>query len=687
VDSGGVKNRFSVRYAGEHASDTAASAIERAIGSATQRQTGTNRYQSVYGTWSTTPSNTFVNALHAGVVTFHNTTDPVATLPQLTFPSLQDGASFRMPQETRQTRFEITDNATFVRGAHAFSVGGAFERIDGEFRLGVFRQGRIELVEDFPNFDHNGDGRIDDNDLLFAVTLRSGKPDQDLFIPDADNIHLAGFGQDDWNVSDRLRLTLGLRYEVDTDVNNQSHVDELNPLVTPFLDGPRKRDLNNLSPRIGAAWNVTDRTVIRGGYGIYYDRIVLEIVSLERGLDGRALPIEVRAGNTFFLDQNGLLPPFAPSLANPFTGFVLPGAGASGINIIDSHLQSPMVQEFHLGVETDVHKVRLRADGIHNVGRDFLIGRTVGEVFNPVVGGPDRVVNIESSARTNYDGLLLSADRRFGPSFVNVAYTLSKAFNYANDDQIPFQNGPLDPNDLPREKGPTPNDRRPSPDRDGAGGVTLRPEPGRHPDGVERRADGHPDAGWAVARADAAAQRRWPSVQGRRRAQCVHHAAERVRRDQGTRLPLVSDDAKFNDSFSSLDLRISRPFTLGDRIRIEPMAEIFNLFNTTNILGTSNLNYSGYSNVLVRDSENTASPDYLRSSSFGPAGDDGRRCVRFGRTAGAAAVGAGHVLSSTLRPRLGVWGATAMVVSEVVGVGIFLSPATMVRTLGSLPAR
>ena len=114
-----------------------------------------------------------------------------------------------MPQETLQTRLQIVDSATVVRGAHTIRLGGEIHRIDAEFRLGVFQQGRVELVQDFPNFDHTGDGRIDDNDLLFEVTLRSGKPDEALIQPDADNVHLAGFIQDDWNVSDRLTLNIG----------------------------------------------------------------------------------------------------------------------------------------------------------------------------------------------------------------------------------------------------------------------------------------------------------------------------------------------------------------------------------------------------------------------------------------------------------------------------------------------
>jgi outer membrane receptor protein involved in Fe transport len=620
-DFGAAANRVSVRYAGERAEDTSASAVERAIGSATQRQVALNRYHDLLGTWTTVTSPTFLNALSVSLGTFFNHTDPIASAPQLTFPSIQDGASFRMPQETKQTRFQISDTATWVRGAHTLKVGGELQRIDAEFGLGVFREGRIELVQDFPSFDHTGDGRIDDNDLLFAVTLRSGKPDQDLLIPDADNVHVAAFVQDDWAVSPTLTFNLGLRYEIDTDVNNQSRVDELNPIVQPFVTDERQRDLNNFGPRVGFVWTPNESTVVRGGYGAYYDRIVLQIQSLERGLDGRALPIEVRAGNTFFVDPlTGRLPPFAPTLANPFTGFILPGAGASGINIIDPHLQSPVVHAFNLGVERELFDTRFRADVLHSQGVDFLIGRTVGEVFNPVVGGPDRVVNIESSARTNYDALLLTVDKRFSRgASLRASYTLAKAFNYANDDQIPFLNGPIDPNDLRREYGPTPNDRRhrfvASVQVPIAAGIQLAgiwtissgvPMDIMLPDGSSRVPPLQRNAGGRqfTSAADLNAYLRGLNASGG---------------VDGAPLPLVSESARFNDGFNALDLRVSRPFQVGARTRIEPVLELFNVFNVTNILGTTNVNYSGFNNVLVRDDDNPASPGFLTSSSFGRA--------------------------------------------------------------------
>jgi hypothetical protein len=610
-----------VRYAGEHADDTGASSLDRAIGSASQRQRSRNKYHSAVGTWTRLVSPAMVNAATVSFSAFDNDIAPVAAGPQLTFPSIQDGSSFRVPQGTTQKRLQVSDTLGYVRGRHNLRAGGEWQRVDSLFDLGVFREGRIELVEDFATFDHNGDGRVDDDDLLFAVTLRSGRPDRALVLPDADSNYVSAFVQDDWRVRSDLTLNLGVRYEVDTDVKNISRTGELNPLVQPFLVGTRKRDTNNVGPRLGFNWAPGDGlTSVHGGYGIYYDRITLEIQSLERGLDGRALPIEVRAGNVFFLDPaSGRFPPVAPSLSHPFTGFILTGAGASGINIIDNRMENPTVQQFNLGVQRALpHGVVLRVDGLHNLGTHFIIGRTIGEVFNPVVGGPDRIVNLESSVNTHYDALLVSAERRASRFGFRSSYTLAKALNYANDDQIPFANGPIDPTNLRLEYGPAPNDQRHrftlAAWGEGPAGIRLAP--------IWTMASGVP---MDILMPDA--QSRVPVFQrnagGRlfktgadlNRALTALNAAGGI---GGEPLPLVRDEVRFSDGFSSLDLRVSRPFAWR-RARVEPIVEVFNLFNVTNILGVSVKNYSGYANVLVRDSAEPGSPGYLQASSFGQA--------------------------------------------------------------------
>lgn len=620
-------DRITTRYSLEREDDVAASTLIRAIGSASQRQSSSNHTHSFLLNYTRLLSPRDVNSFSFSVNDFINRTLPVTVGPQLTFPSIQDGASFRVPQQTKQRRYQFNDGFTMVRGNHTLGIGGEIQRVQSDFNLGVFQQGRIELIEDFPDFDRNGDGRVDDNDLLFAVTLRSGKPTQPLIIPAANNTYVAAFIQDDWRVLPQLTLNLGLRYELDTDVKNVSRVNEINPLVLPFLHGQRAADKNNLGPRFGLNYSSKDgRMSIHGGYGIYYDRVTLEIQSLERGLDGRALPIEVRAGNIFFIPPPclfnpacGQFPPPAPTLDNPFTGFILPGAGAAGINIIDNSLQNPMVQQMNVGIQRQVGRnYILRVDYLHNYGTHFIIGRTIGSVFNPVVGGPDLVKNLESSVKTKYDGLLLSFEKRLSNRYqFRASYTLSKAFNYANDDQIPFSNGPLDSNDLRREYGPTPNDQRHrfvfSGTFDLPYGIRLAPiltcASGVPmdillPDGSSRIPMLQRNAGGRLFRTPAQ----------------LNNFIQQINASGGVGgqpLPVVRNDARFSDNFNSLDLRLSKTFKISERVSIEPIAEVFNLFNVTNVLGVSNVNYSGFSNVLVRDSNDPANPGFLQSSSFG----------------------------------------------------------------------
>jgi outer membrane receptor protein involved in Fe transport len=488
--------------------------------------------------------------------------------------------------------------------------------------LGVFRQGRIEFVEDFADFDHNGDGQINDNDLLFAVTLRSGVPDRNLTLGGVNNNYIAGFVQDDWRARRNLTFNFGLRYEVDTNVKNNSGYGDINPLVKSFYKGDRHADLDNFAPRVGFNYSTLgDKLSFHGGYGIYYDRVVLELITLERGLDGRALPIEVRAGNVFFIDPStGQFPPFAPNFQNPFTGFILPGAGASGINIIDNTMQNPMVQQSNLGLQWGFAKdFVLKADYIHNFGTHFIIGRTVGAVFNPVVGGPDRVVNLESSVKTMYDGALVSVEKRLSHRYMfRASYTFSKAFNYANDDQIPFSNGPVDSNNLQLEFGPAPNDQRHrftfAGTADLPWGIRLSP--------IFTLASGVP---MDIILPDGSS--RIPQLQRNAGGRLFKNAAELNTFIQhlnasggvnGSPLPLAPANAKFNDSFSSLDLRLSKTFTFGERFRLEPIVEVFNVFNTTNILGVSNTNYSGYGNVL--GTANFGQPVTTAGGVFGSGG-------------------------------------------------------------------
>ena len=633
-------DQLNFRYSFERENGIAASTLVRSIGSASQRQSSENNSNTFLANYTRLVSARDVNSFNFSFSTFRNDTTPVAPGPQFTFPSIQDGASFRVPQQTKQRRFQFSDTYTMNRGNHTFYVGGEIQRVEADLDLKVFQQGRIELIEDFPDFDRDGNGRVDDNDLLFAVTLRSGFPERSLVLPDTNNTYLAAFVQDDWRIHRQFTLNLGLRYELDTDVKNVSRTDELNPLILPFLHGTRSKDKNNFAPRAGFNYSTLDaRTSIHAGYGIYYDRVTLEIQTLERGLDGRALPVEVRAGNLFFIPPpflfdpvNGVFPPGAPTVANPFTGFVLPGAGAGGINIIDNDLQNPSVHQMNAGVQRELGKdFVVRADYVRNVGTHFIIGRVIGTVpFNPVVGGPDIVKNLESSVRTKYDGLLLSLEKRFASRFqFRASYTLSRSANYANDDQIPFSNGPIDSNDLGREYGPTPNDQR---HRFTFSGLFELPWNVRLapiltvassvpmdillPDGSSRVCELDRNAGARQFHTGAELNEALSQINAAGGSLCPNPDPNTGFKPR-VLVPLVRDDLKFGDNFSSLDLRLSKVFRLGERWTVEPIAEVFNLFNVTNVLGVSNVNYSGFSNVLVRDSNDPSSPAFLRSSSFG----------------------------------------------------------------------
>lgn len=623
------RDRIGFRESLELEDDLSQSTLDRALGSSAYRQTAVNHLQGLITDWVHVFTPSVVNRLSFADNNFINTTSPISNKPQITYPDLDDGATYRVPQQTLQFRLQGDDMLSWSRHNHTFSFGGEVQAIDADFNLGVFQQGNIQTVEDFPDFDRNGDGKVDDNDLLFAVGLRSSTPTRPLDLPNNDNYHLAFFGQDDWKALPALTLNLGLRWETDTNLNNLSWYGQRNPIVQSFYQGTRHHDFDNWGPRVGFNYAFKPSLSLHGGYGIYYDRITLEIMSLEKGFDGRALALDVTAGNVVtdpsgvpvYLNPNGTFRPGAPEvLSSPFSGFLFTGAGATGIDVINNRLRSPMVQQFNLGIEKQIGQgLLVKVDGVHNLGTRFIIGRPIGSVFNPDTEGPDEVTDLESAVNTKYDALWVSVRQHFSKyGEFDGAYTLAKAFNYANDDQIPFEYSPIDPKNLQREYGPPPNDQRHRLVLSGLGNL-----PGKFhfapiwtiasgvpmdillPDGSERVPTLQRNAG---GREFHNAQQLNAFISTTDAAGGVYEASANA----NVILPQVSSRARFNDAFNSLDFRLDRSINFGDRYSVNLIGEAFNIFNVTNILGVSNLNYSGYANTLSPDPNN---PNL--SSSFG----------------------------------------------------------------------
>ena len=105
-----------------------------------------------------------------------------------------------------------------------------------------------------------------------------------------------GWFQDDWAITSRLTLNLGVRY----DLAMGAMANDI--AVPPFLEAGRPNDINNFGPRAGACIPSNDRTVVRGGYGVYFGEIANTTTSRTQSwtqLTGATVDEQRRAGADF----------------------------------------------------------------------------------------------------------------------------------------------------------------------------------------------------------------------------------------------------------------------------------------------------------------------------------------------------------------------------------------------------
>jgi outer membrane receptor protein involved in Fe transport len=383
-------------------------------------------------------------------------------MPTLTVTGLFTlGSSPLADQSSRINAFSFQDTLSIVTGRHRLRVGGEYRRSQVNFYFNAFSRGQL-IFPTFANF------------LLgqSVSIIGSGVYDRAFRVND-----LAGFVQDDWKVSDRLTLNLGLRYDFyglpkekygrlvnfipeqfragtfATPAGPPNGFVQAGNAVNPLPGVPEvedtlvPQDKNNFSPRVGAAYRLNDAgtLVARGGYGIYYDRVSTRYANTQLfNFPYLALGVGV---------FRPLAAPFAPNIPQPgafpiATTVPSPlGSAISGV-YIDPDLRTPYIQQYNANVQWEFARNYLLEVGyVGSKGTKLLQVIALNQPrFNPATNtfsaplGPFISVQknvtgglhqVQTSSNSHYDSLQASVTKRFsrGLQFL-AAYTLGKSIDY-----------------------------------------------------------------------------------------------------------------------------------------------------------------------------------------------------------------------------------------------------------------
>ena len=669
----GRHNTLMGRYSFNRSTDTAEATPSQNTPAftAAERQNSLNRFNSLVLGLTSVLGPTRVNNLIFHYDNFYNdippfpqdapTTNPQLNLTnELIFPDLADGANFNLPQSTRLHRSQLGESFAWTLGKHTLHLGGEFQHYTANGLINVFGSGTIILTSDFGFADLNGDGQVNDLDIPIAVALKSSAPVIPVPIPTVFDSYVAGFVQDDWRVHPNLTLNLGLRWEYDSNLTGNSSAHDPCPSLTQQPTHPctwmanvinlkKVPDKKDFGPRVGFVYDPFGRgaTVLRGGYGIYYDRIILEAGAEELVQNDRALTVTQYAGSACTspyvpgapslgacFAPGGGFASGSPTLASPFSG--PHGVGGVGILAMGPDAHHPLFQQFSLGVQQQAGgNWLISADGLHVFATRQIIGHLLRStdstspyvncpgnnvpctITDPLSGISDSITLLQSHAKSWYDGLLVSAEHRaakigrIGYQY-NISYTLSKTFDYSDDDQLANSNADEQVdlvegiNNLRLEKGYSVTDERHR--LTVYGEATLPWRLSVAP--IYTFGSGVPANSFLPGTAvNGASGSRLPLLPRNALAREVSNSKQlNAIIDRWNALPAcpaafpclaggtlqhVPDGINFFSPFSSLDLRLKKEMSLGQRVTLSLIGEGFNLFNQTNIRGSSNTNFSG----------------------------------------------------------------------------------------------
>jgi len=511
-------------------------------------QVATNENLSWQATQTSLLSTRTLNQFTVQFNRFINNLKPTSLGINLRFPSVVFGQNSSTPQNVQQDRLQLRDD---------FSTQGSWHGLHS-IKFGVDLNPRIkynalfDLVKNTSFFFSVDDPGITCSSSTSCHTTLIQDPNSPVFFAlrgigstkenGTTAWQMAYYIQDDWKISRRLTMNLGVRYEFESGFIDAGFHQPLEG-VAPFFDSlTRNNPKLSFGPRIGFAYDPAGngRTVIRGGYGIYYDSTPWEIGYIDRTFNGVK----------YFIDA---FVPTQPDVNDPaFQGPLPPPGGFA----VDGKVSQPYTHQWSGGIGQQLPwGIVLDASYVHILGIHGWMSRELNpQSATRVAPFPSLglFTSFQSTNISHYNGLQVSARKNLDKRMqFQVSYTLSKAVGLSDDI---FEPGvPQDSNNIFADKGPTLRDAR---HRFVMSGIVNLPlglqtanivalqsgRPFNITTGTDDNGDGH-----------------------------LKDRPPGVGRNAGRAAPTYV-----------WDTRLSRPFKIGERVEISPTVDLFNVVNHPN---------------------------------------------------------------------------------------------------------